>query len=368
MLARVGGDEFTVLLEAVEGQDSAQAEALTLALRLLDQMALPVLVDRHVLQVSGSIGIASNSDTSVHPRELLRRADLAMYHAKTEGKAQIAIYSDQLDQGRLRRLEIEDQIGTGLCRDEFDIVYQPIIDTLTGKIVSAEALLRWPRRAQGSLAPNEFIQVAEVTGQIHPLGLYVLERACQEILPLAGLGLSVNVSPAQFRHPKFEQQVLQVLERTGFPPERLQLEVTESYLLTNPGLAIKAVATLKAAGISLALDDFGTGFTSIHYLKSYGFTHIKIDKSLLTGLEPGSKATMLVAGAITLAKALDMGVIAEGVEHEAQAGVLRSIGCHGMQGYLFGKPMPLEQLSKQFVQSAGYPDEAQRPRTAGRTG
>lgn len=341
ILARVGGDEFTVLIETDAAGRNAQATALTLALRLLEQMALPVLVDRHVLQISGSIGIAANGEGAIHPRELLRRADLAMYHAKTEGKAQIAIYSDELDKGRLRRIEIEGQIGHGLGRDEFDVVYQPIIDAATGAITSAEALLRWPRRAQGALPPDEFIQVAEATGQIHPLGLYVLERACREIRPLVGVSLSVNVSPAQFRHPGFEQQVLAILQATGFPPERLQLEMTESYLLANPGLAIKAMEALKAAGIALALDDFGTGFTSIHYLKSYGFTHIKLDKSLLKGLEPDSKATMLVTGAVTLARALDMGVIAEGVEQETQASVLRAIGCHEMQGYLFGRPAPL---------------------------
>lgn len=350
ILARVGGDEFTVLLETGEEMESAQAQALTLSMRLLEQMALPVLVDRHVLQISGSIGIASNIDAEANPRELLRRADLAMYHAKTEGKGQISIYSDALDEGRLRRLEIEAQIGFGLGRHEFDIVYQPIVDADSGAIVSTEALLRWPRRKQGSLTPDEFIEIAEATGQIHPLGLYVLERACREIKPFGELCLSVNVSPAQFRHPAFEQQVLRILERTGFPPQRLQLELTESYLLANPALAIKAVSALKAAGISLALDDFGTGFTSIHYLKSYGFSHIKIDKSLLVGLEPDSKATMLVAGAVTLACALDMEVIAEGVEHEAQATILRAIGCHELQGYLFGKPLPLEEFRQRFEQ------------------
>ena len=359
ILARVGGDEFTVLLETDGARENAQAAAITLALRLLEQMALPVLVDRHVLQVSGSIGIAANCEEAVHPRELLRRADLAMYHAKTEGKAQIAIYSDALDRGRLRRIEIEGQIGGGLGREEFDVVYQPIIDAQSGAIVSAEALLRWPRRAQGALSPDEFIEVAEATGQIHPLGLYVLERACREIRPLAGLNLSVNVSPAQFRHPGFDRQVLEILASTGFPPGRLQLEMTESYLLTNPGQAIKAMEALKAAGIALALDDFGTGFTSIHYLKSYGFTHIKIDKSLLTGLEPGSKATMLVAGAVTLASALDMCVIAEGVEHEAQASVLRAIGCHAMQGYLFGKPVPLADFIR-LLERSGTGVGAQR--------
>lgn len=354
VLARVGGDEFAILLETDGVTQNAQAAAMNLALRLLEQMALPVLVDRHVLQISGSIGIASNDEAGVNSSELLRRADLAMYHAKTEGKGQVAIYSDALDKGRLRRIEIEGQIGNGLGSGEFEVVYQPIIDAGSGAIVSAEALLRWPRRAQGALPPDEFIEVAEATGQIHPLGLYVLERACREIKPLDGLCLSVNVSPAQFRHPGFERQVLNILEQSGFPPECLQLEMTESYLLTNPGMAINAMNTLKAAGISLALDDFGTGFTSIHYLKSYGFTHIKIDKSLLQGLEPGNKATMLLAGAVTLATALDMCVIAEGVEHEMQASILRDLGCHEMQGYLFGKPMPLADL-KRIVQRAGAP-------------
>ncbi|ANK12247.1 putative bifunctional diguanylate cyclase/phosphodiesterase [Erythrobacter neustonensis] len=360
ILARVGGDEFTVLIETDGSGESASAVAVKLALRLLEQMALPVLFDRHVLQISGSIGIATNSDENVHPRELLRRADIAMYHAKTEGKAQIAIYTEDLDEGRLRRLEIEGQIGSGLGAEEFDVVYQPIIDAVSGAIVSAEALLRWPRRAQGALSPDEFIEVAEATGQIHPLGLYVLERACREIRPLGELCLSVNVSPAQFRHPGFERQVLSILERTGFPAHRLQLEMTESYLLANPGLAIKATEALKSAGIALALDDFGTGFTSIHYLKSYGFTHIKIDKSLLTGLEAGNKAAMLVEGAITLANALDMFVIAEGVEREAQAEVLRAIGCHEMQGYLFSKPVPLaefmalqQRMKRQAARAAG---------------
>lgn len=365
ILARVGGDEFTVLLETDGTEASAQVSAFNLALRLLDQMALPVLVDRHVLQISGSIGIASNGDPGVSPRELLRRADLAMYHAKTEGKGQVAIYSDALDQGRLRRIEIEGQIGAGLGSDEFDVVYQPIIDAASGAIVAAEALLRWPRRAQGALSPDVFIQIAEATGQIHPLGLYVLEHACREIQPIKGLCLSVNVSPAQFRHPGFERQVLHLLEQTGFPPDRLQLEMTESYLLTNPGMAITAMNSLKSAGIALALDDFGTGFTSIHYLKSYGFTHIKIDKSLLNGLEPGSKATMLVAGAVTLATALDMGVIAEGVEDETQASILRGLGCHEMQGYLFGRPVPLDAFMG-LLDAAGHQHRPARRMQAAR--
>lgn len=352
-LARVGGDEFAVLLEAA----GAQAEALSLARRMLEEIALPVLIDRHVLQVGGSIGVAANVDAAGRPRELLRRADTAMYHVKTRGKGQVAVYDADFDEGRLQRLAIEAQIGSGLNRSEFEVFYQPVVDAASGRIESVEALLRWPRRPDGPLPPDEFIDIAEATGQIHPLGLFVLERACREIGPLGDLKLSVNVSPAQFRDPAFERQVAHVLQQTRFPPQRLQFEITEGYLLANPERVVRAVEAFKAQGMSVALDDFGTGFTSIHYLRSYGFSHIKIDKSLLDGLSPGSKATMLVSGAIMLACGLDMRVIAEGVETEAQADLLRAAGCHSMQGYLFGKPMPLAQ----FVAATGLGVRGEKP-------
>lgn len=360
-LARVGGDEFAVLLETPD----AQSAALRLAHAMLEEIALPVLVDRHVLQVGGSIGIAANVDPEGTPRELLRRADMAMYHVKTQGKGHAAIYDAGFDEGRLRRLEIEAQIGSGLGRGEFDVFYQPIVDAQSGRIVSVEALLRWPRRPQGALLPDQFIDIAEATGQIHPLGLFVLDRACREIGPLGDLRLSINVSPAQFRDPAFERQVAHVLEQTRFPPQRLQFEITEGYLLTNPERVVRAVEAFKAQGMSVALDDFGTGFTSIHYLRSYGFSHIKIDKSLLAGLAPGSKATLLVSGAILLARGLDMAVIAEGVESEAQAQILRAAGCHALQGYLFGKPMPIAEFTEACRRSGQAAGEQPPLRAAG---
>ncbi|KPF63263.1 putative bifunctional diguanylate cyclase/phosphodiesterase [Porphyrobacter sp. AAP60] len=344
VLARVGGDEFTILLDTSKTQESAQPMAVTLAMRLLEEIALPVTVDSHVMQVGGSIGVTANIDASASPRELLRRADLAMYHAKTQGKGKIAIYSDELDKGRLRRLDVEKQIASGLRHGEFDVAYQPIVDTHSGAIVAAEALLRWPRRSRGELWPSEFISIAEATGQIHSLGLFALERACRELRPLPGLILSVNVTPSQFRHPSFGVSVMEILEKTGFPPERLKLEITESFLVTDPNRAIRVVSALRAKGITFALDDFGTGYTSLDYLHSYGFSHIKIDKSLIMGLEPESMSRMLVSSAVSLASVLGMQIIAEGVETPAQANILRDLGCHAMQGYLFGRPMPLEQL------------------------
>lgn len=355
LLARVGGDEFAIL---IDGPD-ATFEAQRLAERISEEISLPVLVDRHVLQVGASIGIASNAQGVVPAHELLRRADTAMYHAKTRGKGETAIYDSALDEGRKRRLTIEHEIGHGLAAGEFDVFYQPVVDAQTGQINSAEALIRWPRRPDGPLDPQEFIAIAEGTGQIHPLGLFVLDRACRDLKALPGLKLSVNVSPAQFRDPAFERQVAHVLEQTQFEPDRLQLEITEGYLLAQPERAIRAIERFKAMGMSIALDDFGTGFTSIHYLQSYGFSHIKMDKSLLAGLQPGSKASMLVAGTIYLASGLDMRVIAEGVETEQEAEMLRAAGCHKLQGYLFGRPMPIAEFKARYEAQANGKDQTQ---------
>jgi diguanylate cyclase (GGDEF)-like protein len=347
MLARVGGDEFALLIES----PGASQGALDLARRFHDEICLPVLVDRHVLQVGASIGVAANELGAVSAHELLRRADTAMYHVKTSGKGDIAVYDAAFDEGRLQRLELEKEIARGLSADEFDVFFQPVVEADSGAIIGAEALIRWPGRPGGPLEPQQFIDIAEATGQIHRLGLFVLERACRCMSQLP-VKLSVNVSPAQFRDPCFEQQVAQVLRRTGFPAERLQFEITESYLLSHPERAMRAIDSFKAMGMSIALDDFGTGFTSIHYLRSYGFSHIKLDKSLLAGLQPGSKASLLVQGAINLACGLDMRVIAEGVETPEQAAMLRAAGCHKLQGYLFGRPMPFTDFVKAFRAAA----------------
>ncbi len=349
MLARVGGDEFVVLIETPQ----AASVAASLAERISNEIALPVLVDRHVLQVGASIGIATNANGACTSHELLRRADTAMYHVKTGKKGKIAVYDAALDRGRLRRMEIEAEIGTGLDKGEFDVFYQPVIDAHSGQIVATEALIRWPRRAAGVLVPQQFIEIAEATGQIHPLGMFVLERACRDVGPLGDLSLSVNVSPAQFRDPGFLRQVAHVLEQTRFPAGRLQLEITEGYLLSQPETAIRTIRSFKAMGLSIALDDFGTGFTSIHYLRTYGFSHVKIDKSLLVDLGPGSKASFLVAGAINLARGLDMEVTAEGVETHEQAALLRAAGCDRLQGFLFGRPMPIADLRAMCAQGTG---------------
>jgi EAL domain-containing protein (putative c-di-GMP-specific phosphodiesterase class I) len=208
-----------------------------------------------------------------------------------------------------------------------------------------EALARWPRRPDGPIAPDDFIEIAEVGGFIQQLGLFVLRRACSEMRDFADCKLSVNISPAQFRHLGFETEIKQVLEETGFPAHRLQLEITEKHLIDHPDRARQAIDTLRALGVKFALDDFGTGFTSIAYLPSYGFDCIKIDRSLVSSLGTDPKARLLISGMVHIANALDLQVIAEGVETSAQATLLRAAGCHALQGYLFGRPAPISELN-----------------------
>ena len=340
MLARAGGDEFAILLEC----DDALGAAEILAEKVLHALVLPVEIQDRIVQIGASIGVAVDDTGDTNPYELLRRADTAMYRVKQNGKSGIETYDASFDAKRLWRQAVEREILEGLERDEFEVFYQPVIDAKRGAVVAVEALIRWPRRPAGPLAPDDFIEIAENSGLIQPLGLFVLRRACTDLRRFSHLKLAVNISPAQFRHPDFEGQLKQVLAETHFPPQRLQFEITEGYLIDHPHRAAKAISSFKDLGVSVALDDFGTGYTSIAYLQAYGFDIVKIDKSLLAGLGRDTKASLLVAGMVYIANALDMRVIAEGVETENQAVLLRMAGCHELQGYLFGKPEPLARL------------------------
>jgi diguanylate cyclase (GGDEF)-like protein len=337
MLCRMGGDEFAVLIEGAE----VLVVAHELGGRILARLALPVEVCGHALHIGASIGIAGGS--GIDPQELLRRSDAAMYRAKA-GRAGVLAYDPSFDAGREHRKLIESEIRLGLERGEFDVAYQPLVDARSGDVLAVEALARWPGRPRGPLNPNEFIAIAETSGLIHPLGLFVLRRACRDLRRHAALRLNVNISPAQFRHPRFEAEVANVLEETGFPPTRLQIEITEGYLVDHPERAARAIAAFRAMGVSVALDDFGSGFASIGYLRSFGFSAIKIDKSLSVGLGHDAKAALVIAGIVHLANGFDVDVTAEGVETETQAAMLRLAGCRELQGYLFGRPAGLAQV------------------------
>ena len=348
VLFRMGGDEFAILLEG----PSAIADAAGVASTILDGLALPFRLSPHEFQLGASIGIAGSHETELDPYELLRRADTAMYRAKAEGGASAHAYTPEMDKGRTRRQQIENDMRAGLDRGEFDVHYQPLVDAASGNIVAVEALARWPGRTGEPLGPEEFIPVAESSGLIHALGLFVFRRACRQLKAHGSLRLNVNVSPAQFRHPHFETNVVQILKETGFPPKRLQIEITEGYLIDNPDRANRAIASFTAMGVRVALDDFGSGFASIGYLRQFPFSGIKIDKSLAARLGDDPKASLLITGMVHLAKGLDMFVTAEGIETERQATMYRLAGCHELQGFHFGVPSPLHEIEGLLAKSA----------------
>ncbi|MBM3072412.1 bifunctional diguanylate cyclase/phosphodiesterase [Enterobacter sp. RHBSTW-00994] len=340
MLARMGGDEFAMTI----GGDRAEALAAAFAGSVLDFLNTPIRLGDRTIHIGASIGIASGTLIECTSSELFRRADIAMYHSKITGKGRITHYDAELNSAREWQLAIENQIRNGLERNEFDVWYQPIIDARSQKMTSVEALVRWPRRPAGELGPDTFISIAETSGLIYKLGQFVLHRACQDLEPFNDLKLSVNISPAQFRDPEFEDKVAKVLEMTRFPAKRLQLEVTETYVLENPERARTAIVNLKALGTAVALDDFGTGYSSIGYLRRFNFDTIKIDKSLAGLVDNDEQAAALVSGTVRIANALGMAVVAEGVENEKQMKLLRLAGCDQLQGFWFSQPMPIEAI------------------------
>lgn len=340
MLARMGGDEFAMTLS---GPWSVE-KATSFAESVLQYLNTPVRIGKRTIHIGASIGIASGTLLECSSSELFRRADIAMYHSKITGKARVTHYDAALNSARERQLLIESDIRDGLEREEFDVWYQPIVDARSQTMIGVEALARWSRRPAGELKPDDFIPIAETSGLIYSLGQFVLRRACSDLQQLHALKLSVNISPAQFRDPEFEDKVARVLETCLFPAHRLQLEVTETYVLENPERARSAIANLKALGTAVALDDFGTGYSSIGYLRRFNFDTIKIDKSLAGLVDDDEQASALVSGTIRIASALGMQVVAEGVENEKQMKLLRLAGCDQLQGYYFSEPMPLNDI------------------------
>ena len=334
MLARLGGDEFAAILA---GED-AEAQLRDFADSACDRFREPFEVGARVVSVGASFGLAAGK---IEGGELIRRADAAMYHVKLNGKLGVHRYTPELEAARRRRQRMCEEIAHGLVRGEFEMFYQPIVDANSKEITSMEALLRWPGRPGGALAPEAFIPIAEAEGLIEALGLFALRRACADMASFGDLALSVNVSPAQLRDPDFPHKVANTLAATGFSANRLSLEITEGHLIDDPERAAAAIAVLKGMGVRMVLDDFGTGYTSIAYLQKYGFDAIKIDSSLASRIGEDERARVLVTGVIYLANGLDMGVTAEGVETEEQETLLQLAGCTNLQGFRFHRPQPL---------------------------
>lgn len=338
VVARLGGDEFAVALFDIAQRD----HAANVARKLLDVLKEPFRIHNHELKLGASIGIAIYPEDSPDTETLLRLADLAMYRAKQSGEG-YAFFSEELNRRALQRLRVEAGLRRALAQDELLLHYQPKVDIATGRVVGAEALVRWRHPETGMVPPGEFIPVAEESGLVVDIGNWVLNAACAQASAWRQAGLppvkiAVNLSAREFA-PDLSERVKEVLDRHGLPPSFLELEITEGVLAKSTEGVIRMMGELMSLGIGLSLDDFGTGFSSLSYLKRFPVDTLKIDRSFVTGI-PGDANDCAIAGAIvSMAKQLRHTVIAEGVETQDQLAFLRQIGCDAIQGFLFSRPL-----------------------------
>lgn len=340
---RLGGDEFAVVM--VDPVAGTILEGMCRA--LLDRLATPIIVEHREFTVGASIGLSRcAANERISSSELLRRSDVAMSMSKRGGRMRCTWFNETFDQRREAVREIEDDIRLALDRSEFEVFYQPLVCAQSDQITAVEALVRWTRPGGESVGPNIFIPIAEQSGLINGIGEFVLRRAMNDALRWPKLGLSVNISAAQLRNPAFPIQLGEILEETGFPPHRLELEITETCLVLDPVVAERTLEIIRGFGVRVALDDFGTGYASIGFLRQFRFEKLKLDRSLVVDAEgdEGSRAMML--SSIAVARAMRMGVTAEGVETAAQAELVRAAGADQIQGWLYYRAVAAADIDR----------------------
>jgi diguanylate cyclase (GGDEF)-like protein len=351
-VARLGGDEFAVLIDHAPDVDAARA----VANQIIESCRQPMEIDGRSLRIGASIGIAL-SDRVSNVERLLRNADAAMYAAKGSGKGHAEVFQPEMLRAARRRIRIENELLEALEKGEFEAHYQPIVDLSSRHLVGVEALMRWRHPTRGLVMPSAFIALAEETGQIIPMTQWMLDRACRDAARLqrelehgAGLRMSVNMSSRYLNQADVVAEVRAALDKHGIMPECLILEVTESLLLENSTHLAATFKALKLTGVRLALDDFGTGYSSLAYLHRFPIDILKIDRSFVQRLDrdvedaEGVDAVALARAILSLADALGLDTVAEGIELDAQRNTLLMLGCKTGQGYAFGKPMPLEEI------------------------
>ncbi|MDR7344704.1 diguanylate cyclase (GGDEF)-like protein/PAS domain S-box-containing protein [Pantoea alhagi] len=338
-LARIGGDEFAIVLPGL----SHHQEASMVAQRLIEVVQPPVNVDGHNLSVGLSIGIAFASADFASPEQLLRCADMALYEAKRNGRNRYEYFTQEMDvQARTRRA-MENDLREAITDNQMRLYYQPITNSDQQAIIGYEALMRWHHPSKGLIMPGEFIPLAEETGLIHSLGAWALYEACREAKNWSGAqAVSVNLSPIQFKNSTLVSVVEGALRESGLEPWRLEVEITESVLLDNTLGNIHTLQNLKALGVMIALDDFGTGYSSLSYLRSFPFDKIKIDRSFINDMSDSREALAIIRAITGMSRSLDIQITAEGVENREQFDKLKEEGCTLFQGYFFGRPQPSE--------------------------
>jgi diguanylate cyclase (GGDEF)-like protein/PAS domain S-box-containing protein len=350
-VCRMGGDEFVVILPEIK----RASDAANVAAKVLETMAQPFLVEERELHITTSIGISVFPDDGRDAESLIRNADAAMYHAKGTGRANYQFFTEQMNHAASRRLVIESDLRRAVENGEMRVYYQPVVDAVSGRAASHEALLRWQHPARGVIGPDEFLQVAEDTGLILSLGEWTLGEACRWAgAPGADgtartLPVSVNLSARQFNDPKLIELVARVLKSTGLAPQQLELEIAETVAMQQPDIVLAALKKLKGLGVQLALDDFGIGLSGVAYLSRVPVDVIKIARSLVAMASRENERHPVVPAIVGLGHALGLKVVAKGVETEAQKAMLLACGCDYLQGFLTGKPVDAETASKDYV-------------------
>ncbi len=349
-VARLGGDEFVVILQDLSGDPliaASQAEVVTE--KILNQCRQPYQLGGALHHSTTSIGIALFAKSTEGIDELMKRADLAMYQAKASGRNSLRFFDPDMQAAIMLRVALEADLREAVKNSEFQLYYQTQVDA-DGRATGAEALLRWQHPERGLVSPQVFIPLAEETGLILSVGHWVMESACNQLAAWAQrpemdhMTIAVNVSARQFHHSEFVGQVLDVIAQTGANPQRLKLELTESLLVRDIEDVIEKMTALRAAGVSFALDDFGTGYSSLSYLKRLPLDQLKIDQGFVRDILTDSNDAAIAKMIVSLAEAMGLTVIAEGVETEAQRGFLARQGCRAYQGYLFSHPLPMDRF------------------------
>jgi diguanylate cyclase (GGDEF)-like protein len=348
LVARLGGDEFTVLVQST----NAEMTALRIADRITEAFARPFSLGGQELFVTASLGIAVSGPQDRTTTELLRKADIALYRAKAEGRARYVLFQPQHDAISAEQFDLDNALRRSVERGELMLHYQPLVDLRTGDISGVEALLRWNHPHRGILSPATFISIAEETGEIVRIGQWVLEEACrktvefQRLRPHLPLTMCVNISAAEFRQRDLARRIGLVLETSGLPPRQLKLELTESVLIEDIPATMEILAELKALGIGLAIDDFGTGYSSLSYLQRLPVDTLKVDQSFIARLGVDATSGPVLRAIVEMGNALKMSVVAEGIENEWQWDFLTGIGCKIGQGHLFREAVDAEEFGR----------------------
>ncbi|MBX9589898.1 MAG: EAL domain-containing protein [Hyphomonadaceae bacterium] len=356
IIARMGGDEFAIL----QADIAQPADAGTLALRVIEAVSRPYDIDGQLVNIGTSVGIAMGPGDGLNPDLLMRNADLALYQAKEDGRGAFRFFQPEMDAQMQERRSMEVDMRKALAANQFELHYQPIVNLATNEISAFEALLRWRHPERGLIPPGTFIPLAEEIGFILPLGEWAMRQACATAASWPdGIKVAVNLSPVQFRNPGLVQVIMSALAASGLPPERLEIEITETILLQNSETTLDILYQLRALGVMIAMDDFGTGYSSLSYLQSFPFDRIKIDRSFVKDIGESVGSINIVRAVVAMAKGLGMATTAEGVETEEQREKVRSEGCTEMQGFLFSKPLPAEEIEKLYLEwSTGTANKA----------